>query len=134
MNCVLDSSAMLAVLKGETGGELVENLLDDNTISVYAHVMNLTEVFYDFSRRTDVLNARNAIADLKSYGLLVRDDNDTAFWEDAAQLKADWRRVSLADCFGVALARRLSADFVTSDRHELEIFDQNGIAQFNFIR
>ena len=59
---------------------------------------------------------------------------DAELWQDAARLKSQFRRVSLADCFGVALARRLNAEFLTADRHELEALDAAGVANFTFIR
>jgi PIN domain nuclease of toxin-antitoxin system len=124
---------MLALLNLEPGGDVVQNFLDDDNI-VYAHALNLVEVFYDVSRDHDVLVARATIRKLQSGGVILRADMDVALWEDAAQLKADWKRVSLADCFGVALARRLNADFITADRHELEMLDKAGLARFTFIR
>jgi hypothetical protein len=50
----------------------------------------------------------------------VRQDLDPAFWKAAGVLKAERRRISLADCFAVTLACRLRACLVTADRHELE--------------
>jgi predicted nucleic acid-binding protein len=45
---------------------------------------------------------------------------DTGFWKQAGILKADWKRISLADCFAVTLSNRIGAELVTADRHELE--------------
>lgn len=74
------------------------------------------------------------LQELHNMGIGIMTTMDTAFWEDAARLKSRFRRVSLPDCYGVALARRLNASFVTSDRHELEALDAAGIADFTFIR
>lgn len=57
-----------------------------------------------------------------------------ADWEDAAWIKADYRRVSLADCFGLALARRMRGSFVTTDHHEMEPIKAAGICPVGFIR
>jgi predicted nucleic acid-binding protein len=125
---------MIAYLAAETGGDLVREFLEDADVPACAHVLNLAEVFYHYSRASDVLSARQLLAALASDGVQARADLDTALWEDAAQLKADWQRVSLADCFGVALARRLGADFVTTDHHELDALDAGGVCSFIFIR
>lgn len=71
---------------------------------------------------------------LEAIGVRVVEMMDAALWEDAAQIKSQLRRVSLADCLGVALARRYHAPFVTSDRHELEALEAAGVAEFIFFR
>ena len=71
---------------------------------------------------------------LEAIGVQIVTAMDEALWQDAARLKSQFRRVSLADCFGVALARRLNAEFLTADRHELEALDAAGVANFTFIR
>lgn len=96
--------------------------------------MNLMEVFYHVSRQIDVLAARGALEQLALDGLIRDATFDAAFLEDAAQLKADWKKVSLADCCGVALARRLNAQFVTTDRHELENLSAAKVADIFFTR
>ena len=53
---------------------------------------------------------------------------------DIGGLKAEHRRVSLADCCALALARRLGARLVTADRHEFEPILSAGISQIEFIR
>lgn len=75
-----------------------------------------------------------ALRRLDNSGVRTSNTFDAALWQDAARLKSQFRRVSLADCFGVALARRLDAEFVTSDRHALEALEAANIASFNFIR
>jgi predicted nucleic acid-binding protein len=44
------------------------------------------------------------------------------------------RRVSLADCCALALARRLGACLVTADRHEFEPLLSAGVSKIEFIR
>jgi len=134
---VLDAGAMIAWLKDETGGAAVSARIDEADATgtpVYAHALNLCEVFYDYSRAHDVSTARAVLGDLAEAGVQTRADMDAAFCEDAAQLKADWRRISLADCFGVALARRLGAEFLTTDRHELTALEAAVVARITFIR
>ena len=55
MNHALDACAILAYLRGETGGEKVAALLSDPAENCYAHTVNLIEVYYDFVRRSSTL-------------------------------------------------------------------------------
>ncbi len=131
---VLDSGAMIAYLDAEAGGALVKQMVEENASSLCAHAINMCEVFYHFSRSHDVLIARRMIAALQSDGIKTRTDLDSEICEDAAQIKAEWKRVSLADCFGVALARHLDADFLTTDRSELTKLSDAGVARITFVR
>lgn len=137
---VLDSSAMLAYLNAETGGDRVRNLLLDpeRDVPVYAHAVNLFEVFHFFLRTGGQAAAEDAVAALKADGVLVRRDMDDAFWQDAARLVAVQRgqglQLAQGDAFGLALARREGADFYTSDRHELQSVAASGAASVVFIR
>lgn len=136
---VLDSSAMLAYLNSEPGGDLVRDLLEDpdRDVPVYAHAVNLCEVFYNFGRSGPAASA-TALAILKGAGVEERADMDAAFWQDAASLIAAQRgqglHLALGDAFGLALARRENADFYTADRHELASVAASGLASVVFIR
>ena len=133
MMFVLDSNALLAVLRGEKGASEVLALINSGA-NLFVHSVNLIEVFYDLSRSNDVLFARTCIEQFTQGDLIERTDMDAAFREDVAQLKADWRRISLADCCGLALARRLDAEFVTADHHEMDVLKSANIAKIRFFR
>lgn len=67
-------------------------------------------------------------------GVILRDDMDTEFWQDAGELKATHKRISLADCCAIALANRLDAELVTSDHHELDALADLGVCKILFFR
>ena len=123
---VLDSSAMVAYLSNEPGGELVSSLFQDNEreVGVCAHAVNLCEVHYHFSLAYDFAAAEKAIAILKGDGIVERNDMDSAFWRDVAFLIHSQRsakfKMALGDACGLALARRVGGEFYTSDRAELQ--------------
>ena len=50
MTYVMDSSAMIAFPRNETGAATVADLLTDPQNECCAHALNLCEVFYDFAR------------------------------------------------------------------------------------
>lgn len=134
MICVFDSSALLAMLRGESAGDLVRRMLCDRANACHIHALNLCEVFYIIRREYGEAEALGRHAELGALGLVAREDLDTLFWQDTARIKADHRRVSLADCCGVALARRLGGMFVTTDHHELDALAAAGVCSIQFVR
>jgi predicted nucleic acid-binding protein len=58
---------------------------------------------------------------------------DDIFYE-AGRLKAEYKKVSLADAVGLATAICFNATFVTCDHHELEVIEQKESVPFLWIR
>lgn len=130
---VLDSSAMIAYLVGELGASVVEALLNDPDALCYAHSVNLCEVFYDGLRYRGTVDADQGIRDLSEAGVTERKDMSRAFWKRVGHLKARGG-ISLADCFGIALAQELGCEILTTDHHEFDRLVPLGIVSIRFIR
>ena len=107
---VLDSSAMIALANSEPGADVVDALLADSLNDCYAHALNLCEVYYDAYRRSDETQAQRVITDLFGLGVIERRDLNVAFWQQAGNLKAVHRRVSLADCCAMTLTLRRTVE------------------------
>jgi PIN domain nuclease of toxin-antitoxin system len=133
MSAVIDASALIAFLRDEPGAGMVESVLLAPQ-KCYAHALNLCEVYYDFCRVSNQDTAEAAISDLFGLGIEERTDMDSEFWRNAGRLKAVYRKVSLADCCALALARRIGARLLSADRHEFEPILSAGICEFEFIR
>lgn len=131
---VIDSSAMIALLRKEAGWDVVRDIIADGGNSCYAHALNLCEVFYDFARAADEQEADQAIADLFRVGVAERNDMDAAFWRQVGRLKAIYRKVSMADCCAVTLVLRIGGELVTSDHHELDTLQSLGVCPITFFR
>jgi predicted nucleic acid-binding protein len=131
---VFDACAVVALLDDEPGAEIVEALLENDEHRCLIHVLNACEVYYHLYRNADQSRATQLPDLLKGYGFEFDDSVATEFWQEAGRLKAEWRRVSLADCFALALALREQATLVTSDHHELDPIAQAGLCPFRFIR
>ena len=97
------------------------------------HSINLCEVYYGARKEHGEQAAQAAIAELKKAGLSMREDMDEDFWQEAGRLKADYRRISLADCFCAALANKIGGEVVTADR-EYELLEDAGESRIHFIR
>lgn len=109
--CVLDASALLALLHDEPGGELVEGLLETAAMSS----VNWSEVVQKaLERNTDIQGLRE---DLESLGLEIVAFT-AAHAERTARLRSTTRHLglSLADGACLALAAELGLPAVTTDR------------------
>ncbi len=65
--------------------------------------------------------------------IVERTDFDQSLWQEAGRLKAKGK-VSLADCFALALTNRVGGTLLTSDHHELDAIAAAGICNITFIR
>jgi ribonuclease VapC len=114
--CVLDASALLALLHSEPGAEIVEEALERAAISS----VNWSEVHQRWiSRGVDVTGLR---ADTEALGLeIVPFTAEDA--ESAGELWAPTRHLglSLGDRACLGLARRLALPVLTADRAWLDL-------------
>jgi uncharacterized protein with PIN domain len=131
---VFDACAVIALLDDEAGAEVVEELLAGENHRCVIHILNVCEVYYHIYRRADKDRADKLEALLESYGFQLDNSLPSALWQRASQWKAEWRRVSLADCFALALPLGEKATLVTSDHHEFDPIAQAGLCSFRFIR
>jgi predicted nucleic acid-binding protein len=131
---VFDASALIAWLKHEPGAAATRDLLRDASSPRYAHAVNLCEVYYHFVKLAEEESVAARLRMLARSGLVTRDDIDADFWQDAARVKAAIQRVSLADCFAIAFARRVGGTVVTADHGEFDLVVARGICSVTFIR
>ncbi len=131
---VFDACAVIALLDDEPGAGVVEEILTAENHRCWIHLLNVCEVYYHLYRRAGKERAAQLQGVLETYGFELDSMLVPALWEVASQLKAEWRKVSLADCFALALALREKATLVTSDRHELEPIAQANVCPLRFIR
>jgi len=59
---------------------------------------------------------------------------DLVFWQRVGKLKVNPGKLSLADCFALALTLYMNATLVTSDHHEFDRIDTMGLYPILFIR
>lgn len=130
---VFDAGALIALARMEPGALIVRQLLRSNKGNCVIHAVNLLEIHYGFSRVNGVVFADRVLRLVDEVDVQTRADFDRDFLKEASHLKASYK-LSLADTFGVALARRLDAPFISTDRHELEPLERAGICRVVFIR
>ena len=131
---VFDSSAVIALVRDEPGADEVETLLASEEHECFIHALNMCEVYYDHVRRDGRASARRESRQLQEAGLRVRHDIDAAFYQMVGDLKAERRRVSLADCFCAVLAQHIGGEVVTCDHHEFDPLDADDVVRVRFLR
>lgn len=115
-NYVLDSYAVLAYLQNEKGADTVAGLLEKASrkeAGVFLCTVNLGEVAYITQRKggRKIRDLTLSAIDLLPVKTV---DADRKTVLEAAEIKAG-HALSFADCFALALARRLEATVVTGD-------------------
>ena len=130
---ILDACALTAYLRGEDGAEVVAGILQDTDIQAYCHAVNILEIYYDALRRGSVSDAKQLIAAILTEGVMIRRDIDDEFLFAVGALKQRGR-VSLADCFCLALTQKVRATVVTSDHHEFDALVPLDICPILFVR
>lgn len=137
MSYVLDACALIAVLKDEEGSGTVNTLFQQayrGNITLAMSIVNLLEVYYGFIRDEGLDEATRLLTSVYETPLVVINALSPQVYREAARLKGTYRKISLADAVGVATAAELSAYFVTSDHHELEVIARQESSAFFWFR
>ena len=130
---VLDAGAFIALCKREKGAFEMRRLLDAHRKETFIHAVNSLEIFYGIERDYGRAQAERVWRIADRSNIVTRNDFDRDFLRDAAFVK-NAHRMSLADSFGVALARRLNCELISTDHHELDAVHAAGVCKVNFIR
>lgn len=122
MRTVVDSSAVLAFLREEPGAEAAMEAIAVGVISA----VNVAEVMAGLLR--DGVSDEDAVSALDQLcGRVIPADHSLALEAGRLRRLTDPAGLSLGDRFCLALARRLGAGVVTSDRAWSRIADQVGV-------
>jgi predicted nucleic acid-binding protein len=133
MNIILDACSVIAYERGEAGADVVERYLIEDE-PCWIHAINLCEVYYDFLRAGGQKAADQVLADLKGFDVQIYEMVDDTLWKVAAKYKATLRRISLADCFALALTKHLEGQLLTSDHGEFDPVAELNLCPILFIR
>jgi uncharacterized protein len=117
---VLDSYALLAYLKGETGSQAVRNALDDAENRVLMNEINIGEVYYILARERGGDRADHFLGSILPFLPIEIVSNDFEMIVQAAKIKAG-HSLAYADCFAVAAAIREGAAVLTGDPEFKEV-------------
>ena len=113
---VFDTSAFLTLTGEEPGADEVQELITEalaGVIELHASFVSLTEVEYITRQEEGEAIARQRLADIKALPVQWLHSDD-ALCSEAAKLKAA-HKVSFADAFVAATAKRINATLVHKD-------------------
>lgn len=113
---VFDSYALIALFRQEAGFELVKDLLlkaANDECEGYMSAINLGEVYYIISRKSNSKFAESAINAIKQMPVHIIEP-DIKMCLDAAKLKAI-HKLSYADAFAAVLTINKKAVLITGD-------------------
>ncbi|MEJ7779109.1 MAG: type II toxin-antitoxin system VapC family toxin [Daejeonella sp.] len=114
---VFDSYALIALFREEKGFEFVLELLvqiSKGEITGSMSVINLGEIYYMISRKSNSENADQAVKAVLQFPLTII-NADFALTMEAAKLKSRFK-LSYADAFAAAITISLKATLITGDR------------------
>ncbi len=131
---VFDACAFIALLEDEPGADVVEALLQETANRCMIHAINACEIYYDLHRGGNEEDAEALEEVFANSGLELVETFSSPLWRAAGRIKAEWRRVSLADCIALALTMQTGGALVTSDHHELDRIAEAGLCPIQFIR
>ncbi len=131
---IFDACALIALADDEEGADILEDILVNEDNECYVHSINLCEVYYHAHRNSSEKQAKALVEEFLDIGLKEQNDFDTAFWQEVGNLKAIHKKISLADCCAIALARRKDAKLLTSDHREFDELAKKGVCKISFFR
>lgn len=131
---VLDSCALIAYFRDETGAELLEDLFTQVPESKFwLHAINLGEIFYDTLRTSGKDIATQLFIDIAALPINIVWNIEPDFLQIVGRYKVGYR-MSYADAWVLALAERESAAVITTDRHEFGAVEAAGGLSFVWLR
>ena len=131
----LDACAVIALIKKETGWEIVLDKLSKHIKGeavVFIHEINLLEIYYGFYKEKGKDYAEKVISETSSFFTVIKGLTDAAFSE-AGRLKASYK-ISLADSIALAETIVSGGELLTADHHEFDVIEKQEKIQFKWIR
>lgn len=112
---IIDTSAIIAEIKGEPGSEVVRKILNEPPSGgLYMHTVNVCEVAYKLIIFGFLEHVAFHLATPK--GIEIVERILPPVWKRAASLKTRYQHLSLGDCILIAQAEMFNADILTGDR------------------
>jgi predicted nucleic acid-binding protein len=130
---VVDACGLIAYLRDEPGAEVMEDLMTDPQNILSMHAITLGEIYYDTRRMRDATVARQVLADIAMLPIVIVRDLSDDLLISAGEFKVS-HRISYADAFVLALARKAGASVITTDHHEFDPIAQTGQVAFRWLR
>ena len=133
---VLDACALIALLKGEHGGDkvlAVYEKADKGNATIIINKVNLFEVYYEFYRNDGKEYAEKILDRIIQSPIIKILETTYDVFKEAGYWKTSKKyKISFADSFALAQAVVLGGLLMTADHHEFDIIEQFGEENITF--
>jgi predicted nucleic acid-binding protein len=136
---LVDTSAMIAYFKEESGHNKFAELLADSETILAMHLMNLGELYHIYNRVDGAAEAECAWAKAMAC-IRVVDIFDESFIKRVSRWKATLsdhhprNESSWCDAFAAAAAEHYAVSLVTTDHGDFDPIEQAGLLQIEWLR
>jgi predicted nucleic acid-binding protein len=135
---VLDACAVIALLEGEKGADVIVDVYDKaykGVASIVISKINLLEVYYDFYRRSHLGKeyANKVLYQFRQHPTIRIVDISDAVFVEAGRLKANYK-ISLADSIAAAQTLVSCGTLLTADYEFKTLEEANEPINFLWIR
>jgi len=131
---ILDSNTLIAIFNSENGAQKVADIINSSSNDCFIHAVNLCEIYCGYRRHEGEQVAQSVIKNILDMKIYIREDLDIDFWKRVGFYKSELRKISLADCFCIALGERLKGTVLTCDHHEFEPVKSGKLVKVEFFR
>jgi len=129
---VLDACAVLALLKGEQGMEVVRKTIESDT-TILLHSVTFLEIYYNVIKELGIDLADLYYEQMKQTKIEIINQISENVIKSAGYYKSRYS-ISLGDSFVLSTAKEHKAIIVTSDHHEFDIIEKLENINFLWIR
>jgi predicted nucleic acid-binding protein len=122
MTYIFDACALLSMINGEAGGDIVERVFEEasaGSCDLSMSIVQLLEIYYDQVYLFGEAEARKIIETLIAGPIYILDTISYPVMYEAGRIKTVYH-CSLADAIACATAISFNATLVTSDHKEIE--------------
>ena len=129
----IDACALIAFFHGEVGGEKLKELFINPENNFCIHSINVSEVYYDFLKRSNKEDADAFLEDCKKLPIEIIWNINEELLMLASQFKTKYK-ISIADSYFLAIAQINKATPISTDHHEFDILEKNNEFEFFWLR
>jgi uncharacterized protein with PIN domain len=129
---VLDTSAVVAYLKGEQGADVFAGILaqDQNVLAI--HAVNLCEMYYNYLRDDGLDVAEEAWRKTTSFATVI-ERGDEPFIKRVGRWKG-LEGLGLGDAFAAATAEEYGVPLVATDHDDFDPIEAKGLLRIIWLR
>ncbi|MCL2041153.1 MAG: PIN domain-containing protein [Bacteroidales bacterium] len=129
---VLDACAVLALIKGEQGMNIVKSAIESDA-EVFIHSVTLLEIYYNVAKELGIDSADLFFEQIIQTKIKIIYEITESTIKSAGYMKSKYK-ISLGDSFVLATAKWHKAKVISSDHHELDVIETSENIDFLWIR